>query len=47
LANWIKRKIQQSIVCRRHISLTATNTALGWKAGRIFTKPMAPQNKQE
>jgi hypothetical protein len=29
LANWIKRKIQQSIVCRRHISLTATNTALG------------------
>jgi hypothetical protein len=42
----LKRKIQQSLVYRRPISLTETNTGLGGKAGRRFTKPMAPENRQ-
>jgi hypothetical protein len=37
----LKRKIQQSVVYRRHISLTETSTDLRWKTGRRFTKPMA------
>jgi hypothetical protein len=43
----LKRKIQQSVVCRRPVSLTETNIDLGLKAGRRFTKPMALQNRQE
>jgi hypothetical protein len=42
----LKRKIQQSVVYRRPISLTETNTGLVLKAGR-FTKLMAPENRQE
>jgi hypothetical protein len=37
----LKGKIQQSAAYRRPISLTETNT------GRRFTKPMAPENRQE
>jgi hypothetical protein len=29
------------------ISLTEINTGLVWKAGRRFTKPMPPENRQE
>jgi hypothetical protein len=44
----LKRKIQQSVVYRRPISLTETSTGLGRKAGRRFPKPkMAPENRQE
>jgi hypothetical protein len=43
----LKRKIQQSVVYKRPTSLTATNTGLGRKAERRFTKPVAPENKQE
>jgi hypothetical protein len=39
----LKRKIQQSVVYRRHISLTETSTGLEWKAGRRFSKPIAPK----
>jgi hypothetical protein len=45
--NGSKRKIQQSVVHRRSLSLTETSTDLGRKAGRRFTKPMAPENRQE
>jgi hypothetical protein len=38
LANWKKRRIQQSVVYKRPISLTETNTGLGLKDGRRFTK---------
>jgi hypothetical protein len=40
-----KGKIQQ-FVYKRPILLTEVNTGLRWKAG-TFTKPMAPQNRQE
>jgi hypothetical protein len=43
----LKRKIQQSVVCRRLISLTKTNTGLGRKVERRFTKSMIPENRQE
>jgi hypothetical protein len=43
----LKKKIQQSVVYRRPVSLTETNTSLGGKAGRRFTKLMVPENKQE
>jgi hypothetical protein len=43
----LKKKIQKSVVYRRPISLTETNTGLGWKAKRKFTKAMALQNRQE
>jgi hypothetical protein len=43
----LKRKIQQYVVYRRPISLLETSTGLGWKDGRRFTKPMAPENKIE
>jgi hypothetical protein len=43
----LKRKIQQSVVYRRPISLTETNTGLERKAGRRLTKPMVPENRQE
>jgi hypothetical protein len=43
----LKRKIQQSVVYRRPISLAETNTGLGLKAGRRFTKSMVPENRQE
>jgi hypothetical protein len=36
----LKSKMQQSVVYRRPISLTETNTGLGGKAGRRFTKQM-------
>jgi hypothetical protein len=42
-----KRKIQQSVVHRRPISLTDISSGLGLKAGRRFTKPIAPENRQE
>jgi exonuclease III len=32
----LKRKIKQSVVYRRPISLTETSTHLGWKAGKIY-----------
>jgi hypothetical protein len=38
----LRRKIQQCVVYRSHISSTETSTGLGWKAGRRFTKPMSP-----
>jgi hypothetical protein len=41
--NGLKMKIQQSVAYRRPISLTEISTSLGWKAGRIFTKTMAPE----
>jgi hypothetical protein len=47
LAKWIKRKIQQSVVYRRPISLTETSTSLRWKTWRRFTKPIIPQNRLE
>jgi hypothetical protein len=47
LANWIKKKIQQSVAYRKCISSTETRTSLGSKARRRFTKPMAPENRQE
>jgi hypothetical protein len=43
----LKRKIWQSIVCKRPILLTEINTGLGWKAGRRFTKPRAHQNSRD
>jgi hypothetical protein len=43
----LKRKIWQSVAYRRPISLIEINTGLGWNAGRRFTKPMAPENRQE
>jgi hypothetical protein len=39
----LKRKIQQSVVYRTPMSLTETNSGLGWMARRRFTKPMAPE----
>jgi hypothetical protein len=45
--NWqtgLKRKIQQSAVYRRPISLKERRTGLGWKTGR-FTKPVAHKNQ--
>jgi hypothetical protein len=42
----LKRKIQQSVVYRRPISLTETNNGLGGKLGRRFTNSMAPENRQ-
>jgi hypothetical protein len=41
LQTGLKWKIQKSDVYRRPISLRETSTALGWKAGRRVTKPMA------
>jgi hypothetical protein len=41
------RKIQQFVVYKKPILLTEINTSLGWKAGRRFTKQMAPENRQE
>jgi hypothetical protein len=43
----LKWKIWQYVVYKRPISLTETNTDLGSKDERTFTKPMAPQNKQD
>jgi hypothetical protein len=42
----LKRKIQQSVVYRRPISLTETHwlKVKGWKK---ITKPIAPENRQE
>jgi hypothetical protein len=37
----LKRKIQQSVVYRRPVSLTEKSTGLGWKTRRRFIKPMA------
>jgi hypothetical protein len=45
LATGLKRKIQQSVACRKPISSTETSTGLGWKSWRRFTKPMAPQKQ--
>jgi hypothetical protein len=47
LATGLKRKIQQSVIYKRPISLTGTSTGLGWKARRRFNKLMAHKNKQE
>jgi hypothetical protein len=47
LANWIKRKLQQSVVYRRPISLTEISTGLEQKATRRFTKTMATKHRQE
>jgi exonuclease III len=38
----LRWEIQQSVVYRRPISFTETSNGLGLKAGRRFTKPMAP-----
>jgi hypothetical protein len=38
----LKRKLQQSVVYKRPISLTETNNGLAWKARRRFTKSMPP-----
>jgi hypothetical protein len=38
----LKRKIWQSVVYKSHTLLTKINTGLGWKAGKRFTKLMAP-----
>jgi hypothetical protein len=43
----LKQKIQQFVAYRRPISQTEISIGLGWKAGRTFTKPMVPENKQE
>jgi hypothetical protein len=43
----LKRKIQQSAAYRRPISLTETSTGLGLKNGRMFTKAVTPENRQE
>jgi hypothetical protein len=43
----LKSKIQKSVVYKKPISLTETSTGLGSKAKRIFTEPMAPQNRQD
>jgi hypothetical protein len=43
----LKRKMQQAVAYRRPISLTEISIDLGRKAGRRFTKPMAPENRQE
>jgi hypothetical protein len=43
----LKKKIQQFVAYRRCISLAETSTGLRLKAGRRFTKPMFPKNKQE
>jgi hypothetical protein len=43
----LKRKIQMSLVYKRPISLTKINTGLGLKAGRKFSKLMAPENRQK
>jgi hypothetical protein len=42
----LKRKICQSFVYKRPNLLTETNTCLGWKAGRGFTKLTAPENRR-
>jgi hypothetical protein len=44
--NGLKRMIQHSAAYRRPISSTETITGLGCKAGRRFTKPIAPENSQ-
>jgi hypothetical protein len=43
----LKRKIQQSVVHKRPISLTETDNDLRGKSGRRFTKPIVPENRQE
>jgi hypothetical protein len=43
----LKRKSQCSVVYKSPILLTDICTGLGWKAGRRFTKPMTPENRQE
>jgi hypothetical protein len=45
--NGLKKKIQQFVAYRRFISPTEISICLGWKAGRRFTKPVAPENRQE
>jgi hypothetical protein len=42
----LKRKIQKSVVYRRPISLTKTNSGLRLKAGRRFTRLIAPEKSQ-
>jgi hypothetical protein len=44
LANLIKKEDPTICCFRRPISLTEISTGLRWKAGRRFTKPMAPEN---
>jgi hypothetical protein len=41
--NGLKKKTQQFVAYRRLISPTEISICLGWKAGRRFTKPMAPE----
>jgi hypothetical protein len=43
----LKRKFQQSVAYRRPISSTKTSTGLEKKAGRRFTKPITPKNRQK
>jgi exonuclease III len=50
LMKWIKKE-DPTICCLQETHLTDRNKnrlrMKGWKAGRRFTKPMAPQNRQE
>jgi hypothetical protein len=43
----LKRKICQSVVYKRPILQTEINAGLGGRAGKRFTKPMSPENRQE
>jgi hypothetical protein len=46
LANWNNKDDLTFCVYKRLILMTKISTGLGWKAGRSFRKPMAPQNRQ-
>jgi hypothetical protein len=47
LANWIKKEDPTISSLQGTHLIDRKNTALGWKDGRIYTKAMAPQNRQE
>jgi exonuclease III len=47
LANWIKKENPTLYCLQEIISKTETSNGLGRKPGRRFTKPMAPENREE
>jgi hypothetical protein len=46
LENWIKNE-DLTIYCLQYPFYIEINTSLGLKAGRRFTNPVPPQNRQE
>jgi hypothetical protein len=47
MTKWIKKEDPTICCLQETISMTEISIGLGSKAGRSFTKPMAPENRQE